>query len=712
MAAAIKQFYEFADYRLDVVQKVLLKDRKPVPVRPKAFDLLLILIENAGQIVEKDDLMSQVWSDSFVEESNLTFTVRQLRKTLGDDSHNPKFIETVPKRGYRFIADVSEVAKHSDVPIGRASTAVPAAVSHRYILWTAGFILVLGLVALSYRFVSKSPGEPGQPKFTRLTSTGKVSNAAISRDAKYIVFSQKEKGGESLWLRQILTGSQTQVLSPRDVEFTGLSITPDNEFIYCSVFFKDKVDAPLWRMPLLGGAIEEMPSISTGISVSFAPDGKRFAYIESFAALRETHLKISEADGSNQKVLMKASSGTRNISTFHANPVAWSPDGQFIACAVEESDENGSFSRVLLIDPRDGSNKYISENRWDHIENVAWIDNSSLAVAADDADLPTSHVWAISRDDGSVRQLTADLNRYGLVTAANGNLLAIQTTTTSSLQIADLDPEARLLKPRKILGESGVIDNVAWSPLNEILYSSRASGKNEVWRIAGDGTDPRRLTTDAGVTYGFTVSPLDATIVFSSARKAKNSLWMADADGQNIRELTDGTEDVVPNFTADGQTVIFQRGYGMETPSIYRVSVRDNQKLTKLTDRFSVHPTVSPDGSKTAFHFMDSSDLNDRKWRIGIISTETGQLTSKFDLSLPSIDHTLRWTPDGNFLSRIVYDGEQANFVLLPLNGAPEYMLSGTDLGKISSFAWSPDGKNIAFAQTIQTRDAILLSDF
>jgi Tol biopolymer transport system component len=109
---------------------------------------------------------------------------------------------------------------------------------------------------------------------------------------------------------------------------------------------------------------------------------------------------------------------------------------------------------------------------------------------------------------------------------------------------------------------------------------------------------------------------------------------------------------------------------------------------------------------------MDSSDLNDRKWRIGIISTETGQLTSKFDLSLPSIDHTLRWTPDGNFLSRIVYDGEQANFVLLPLNGAPEYMLSGTDLGKISSFAWSPDGKNIAFAQTIQTRDAILLSDF
>src|SRR5436190_21054234 len=93
---------EFGNFLLDTHQNVLLLDGKPVPITPKTLHLLLILIQNHGRVVEKAEIMDTVWAGSFVEESNLTFTIRQLRKVLGDDRTNPKFIQTVPRRGYRF----------------------------------------------------------------------------------------------------------------------------------------------------------------------------------------------------------------------------------------------------------------------------------------------------------------------------------------------------------------------------------------------------------------------------------------------------------------------------------------------------------------------------------------------------------------------------------------------------------------------------------
>src|SRR5437763_17019476 len=98
--------FEFDEFLLDAREHVLFRDGKPVSITPKAFLLLLSLVENHGHLVEKDKLIERVWKDSFVEEGNLAVTVNVLRKILGDDTQQPRFIETVPKRGYRFIADV------------------------------------------------------------------------------------------------------------------------------------------------------------------------------------------------------------------------------------------------------------------------------------------------------------------------------------------------------------------------------------------------------------------------------------------------------------------------------------------------------------------------------------------------------------------------------------------------------------------------------
>ncbi|MCD9188877.1 MAG: winged helix-turn-helix domain-containing protein [Pyrinomonadaceae bacterium] len=101
--------FEFDDFSLDTIEKVLLRKGKPVQITPKAFELLQILVENHHHLVEKSVLMNTVWKESFVEEGNVTFTVWQLRNVLEDDRHHPRFIETVPKRGYRFIGNVREI---------------------------------------------------------------------------------------------------------------------------------------------------------------------------------------------------------------------------------------------------------------------------------------------------------------------------------------------------------------------------------------------------------------------------------------------------------------------------------------------------------------------------------------------------------------------------------------------------------------------------
>jgi DNA-binding winged helix-turn-helix (wHTH) protein/tetratricopeptide (TPR) repeat protein len=114
MSVQIKQFYGFGSFRLDAAKRVLVRDGSPVPLSPKAAEMLLVLVENAGQLVGKDDLMKRVWPDAFVEEGNLNKNIFLLRKVLGEWDGGREFIETVPKRGYRFVAPVNEVT-HAEV---------------------------------------------------------------------------------------------------------------------------------------------------------------------------------------------------------------------------------------------------------------------------------------------------------------------------------------------------------------------------------------------------------------------------------------------------------------------------------------------------------------------------------------------------------------------------------------------------------------------
>ena len=114
MPSNLKHFYDFGAYRVDVGERLLLRAEEVVPLSPKAFDMLLVLLEGSGRLLAKEELMRRVWPDSFVEEANLSHNIYKLREALGQGSDGEKFIETVPRRGYRFVAKVTEIQDDSN----------------------------------------------------------------------------------------------------------------------------------------------------------------------------------------------------------------------------------------------------------------------------------------------------------------------------------------------------------------------------------------------------------------------------------------------------------------------------------------------------------------------------------------------------------------------------------------------------------------------
>jgi DNA-binding winged helix-turn-helix (wHTH) protein/TolB-like protein/TPR repeat protein len=111
MQLQTNRFYDFGEFRLDITQRVLFRNGSPLPLTPKVFDTLAVLVEHAGRILEKDELMKKVWRDSFVEEANLAVNISSIRKALGESAGGAQFIETIPRRGYRFVAEVTEVSE-------------------------------------------------------------------------------------------------------------------------------------------------------------------------------------------------------------------------------------------------------------------------------------------------------------------------------------------------------------------------------------------------------------------------------------------------------------------------------------------------------------------------------------------------------------------------------------------------------------------------
>ena len=219
MSREIGQSYQFGPFRLDLSEHTLLRDGQPVPITPKVFDVLAVLVRHSGHLVVKDTLLREVWPGSFVEEGALNRTVSVLRKALGDSPSGQKYIETVPKRGYRFVAPVSESPDDSSGsvvdPHSRAVIDIEANDMHSVDLSNtaqvrttrtrisqrapaiAGALLLLIVAALSYAIRGRDEPKTNAPLTSapahrQVTFTGKSGTPAISADGRRIAYVSDE----------------------------------------------------------------------------------------------------------------------------------------------------------------------------------------------------------------------------------------------------------------------------------------------------------------------------------------------------------------------------------------------------------------------------------------------------------------------------------------------------------------------------------------
>lgn len=728
---SIKCFYEFDEFRLSTEEKVLFRGGKPVDLRPRAFQLLVALVEDHGRIVEKDDLMNKVWADSFVEESSLTFTIHQLRTALGDDAHEPRFVETVPRRGYRFVAEVRKIPvevmagnpnqsvklnyeansetsgdffidKTVEEKIDPQSAEQPqrrrSYVAFGLIALTTICLAISGFIyrATSYRTLASNFH---QTVFTRLTSFGNSYLSAISPDGKYIVYVKDEGGKQSLWVRQINETHDVEILPSSETVFWGLTVSPKSQHVFFTAWDVNKSNLTLYQMPILGGTPQKV-IIDITSSVTFSPDGERIAFFHSAPSVGNSRLIITKTDGSEEKILASRKSPD-TFETYFGSP-AWSPDGKSIV-AVGASMTIGVKNNLLVFNVDDGSEKPLTNRQWEEIQQVAWLPNGSglLAIARAESTQPRQ-IWFISYPGGEARKITNDLNDYrGLsLTADSKTLITTQSEQTSRLWVSTGDS---IENGKPILTETGAdsaIEGVAWTSDGKIIIRFSENGQDDLWQIEANGNERKQLTVNSDNNAHPAICDGGNTIVFTSKRTGVYRLWRMDKDGRNPKLLTAYSDDseLFPSCAPDGNWIIYQKGW--RKAALWKVPLTGGEP-SPLIETIAIRPAVSPDGKFVAYYYLN------KVWGLGVASSEGGKSLQKFPLPASVISRFVRWTPDGKALAYIDTRDGVSNIWLQPIDGTPPKQLTKFNTENIFYFDWSLDGKNFAIARGTVTSNVI-----
>jgi len=213
-------------------------------------------------------------------------------------------------------------------------------------------------------------------KIEKLTDTGKAGSVAISPDGKMVVHVVEEAGQESLWVRNIATGSSVQIIPPAEVFYMALTVTPDGSNIYVTRVGKDELWATVYSVPVFGGELKKIAENVTG-AITFSPSAQQIAFVRYQRDNGESYLIIANADGTNERTIatIKPESG------FQPGP-AWSPNGRVIAVGVSVYDSGSYRAYPATVSIEDGAIKELGTTRWGAVSRLGWLADGSALVAA------------------------------------------------------------------------------------------------------------------------------------------------------------------------------------------------------------------------------------------------------------------------------------------------------------------------------------------
>lgn len=765
-----QRIYEFEGFRLDAGHSMLSQDGKEVSLPPKAIETLLALVQRSGEIVHKDELMSIIWTDSIVEESNLSQYLHLLRKTLGKTRGGKPFVETLKRRGYRFNGDVAvresgfpprRRGRVEDIAFSDESHPTKSGTKRGFRVERHGNVLALADWRESERDFSPKPGSSGQtdaarsfdsgrePKnrrayvaagaiaalflsvlaviwfnsasktkvlpaktdltFLSLTSGEDVNYATISPDGNYFTYASQDGEMAHLWLQQTGQASRREIVSPFAGVIGDTAFTPDSQFIYFNAKESLAEVNTLYRVAALGGVRSR---ISTGIdtAVSFSPDGREMVFRRWNQATKLSSLVIALSDGRREKVLIERT-GDEVIGN-----AAWSPDGSMIAYGILKFAEPEGLCTIGGIDLRSDETKLLSPERWDNCFRMVWTpDRQGLVFIGtkfkDAYSTRRDQIYYLSIGDGESRRLTTDGSRHqyaSLGVTDRDEILAVPFNRTSQIWTMDARGDSRTA----VQITTGFADGRGGiAPLADgrVAYLTRNGDGFSIWLMNADGSDRKQLTTDPPEIEELRTAPDGRFFVFSAKRDGWAHLNRIDADGANLTQLTFGeSQEIDSTVSPDGNWIVYDSKVfnGNYGKSALWKISAGGGEPVRLTDMDCKTPHFSPDGK-----FV--SCVSEEKGRISIISVENGATLKTFQTVENSILNIgSLWTPDGKALTYIVHGKNVDNIWLHPTNGGKPRPLTDFTSGDIYNFAFSNDGLRLYLARGYAIRNVVLIRNF
>lgn len=732
-----RHFYEFGPFHLEISDRMLLRDGEFVPLTPKTFETLRVLVESGGRVLDKEELLQRIWPDTFVEEVSLAKNISILRKTLGEDGSHP-YIETIPRRGYRFVASVREVWQESptqavsdgtpaaqtevrhplDQPFTAGgsgpSTTIGSVARHRQMFGlrtiSAIAVVMVGLAILAFWQWSLRPRakSPGQLRVVPLTSfQGRESQAAFSPSGNQIAFTWDGPQGNNPDIYVKLLGDETPLrLTAHPAADSKPVWSPDGNNI---AFLRQSADeSAFYMVPALGGAERKLASISPyqvpsgGNSPYFSPDGKYLAIPDRHSPAEPMSIYLLSIEtGEKRKITSPAAGNGDHYPAF-------SPDGRMLAFARIGS---WSTSDLYVVPLSGGPPRRLTFDNLT-LSGLSWTADSQEVVFSSKRGSSTLNLWKVPAGGGPPNRIeTVGKDVVSPAVSLQGDRLAYtQTLDDVNIWRIELD-ESRFSRGATEWIASTFFDHGPdYSPDgSRIVFASGRSGGDGIWVCRWDGSTPR-LLFDGGpyVTGTPRWSPDGRRIAFDSRFSSAGNpdIYLIDADGGQPRRLTtDPAEDVAPSWSRDGQFIYFgsTRSGRME---IWRISVSGGP-ATQITRHGGFECFESPDGRHV--YYTKGRSLPGI-WKM---PRDGGPEVLVTDHHQAGLWRCWRVVDSGIYFASAASAGPRLEF----FNFATRQISRVTRLSKgphrhTPGLAVSPDGRSILYAQIDQSGSDLMLAGF
>jgi tricorn protease len=522
-------------------------------------------------------------------------------------------------------------------------------------------------------------------------STNGRLKAAISPDGKYVAYTNETEAKEAVWLRQLETSENLQIVPPSDHAYLGLAISHDGNSLYFVRRHRtDNTPSALYRVMTFGGTPVKLAEKLEGW-ISVSPDDRQLSFVRcNYEDEDYCSLYVVGADGTNERRLLQ----TRRPVRISDNQ--FSPDGKSIAYAAGQSSNGGSDFRLMSIDLSSGKERQVSRRTFFNINDLKWLPNGSgLLLTARETLYGRIRIWQVAISDGEALALTRDATDYVSISMdrAADKMIATYTTDTFHLYVA----QGENLAQANSLTSARTF---AFAPDGKVIYSA---DDGDIWTINRAGGEQRQLTNNAGTNFFPRVSPDGRYIFFTSNRTGANQVWRMNSDGGNQVQIT-RTEGGYPRFvTSDGKWVYFESGLH---ETLWRVASDGNAEF-QVSEKPALRATFSPDGKLAAYLFR--AKPGDKTF-IGVMSLENASLLKSFPVEETATAVTaIVWAKDDKSFDYVTTGPSKTSLWHESLAGNTPRLIAELGSDEISDIAVSPDGADLVFIRGKWIHDAVLI---